>query len=904
MPAQELPVLPADKNITSGSLDNGITYYVASNNAETGKIDVALVQRSGYSSEDSLSRGGSVVHGIGALATLPRFKSPSPLKFLVSNAVWPGPDGYVTISDDATVFRFRNVPVTQTMEAVDSTLLMVFEIINAAPGAKSGRYPTGAQAIVISGDITAPVVKGKLNMLSMLIDKGGEESLPDTYSWQPSSEPEIRRLPAPVSMLGTFSLTWRSPRIPREQMQTIQPLASGLLFKELAVLSEKRLSRALRDAEIAYTGLEAKYVSSAETSGDETFTVSVTVAMRDYKEAARLVVSVMADIDKNGTSVAEYRDVDCKSRADIALTGGTRVRANSYYSDKCISSFLYGTSLATEKSNAEYLTGKAVSSDVYLRLFNNFSAAILDGSKNLIVTSQADTVLLTVPDIKSFLASWNTVPDMEKAPLTGQSDTLSFTLASAKKIKLKEEQADPMAGGLILTYSNGMRVIYKKTDSKGLLRYSLNMKGGWSSIPELRSGEGAYVEDMLLLGNIGSMSGQRFRDMLAANGIEMNVSVTPNDMSIRGSAPSNKLMLLMKALAAVSGKRSVDAAAFTKYCHSKAIEHMLEARSDSRLKSLTDSLLCPKNRYVKEKLNIGLPKNLPVKSETYFSRQFSNMGNSVLIITGDVSEAAVKKSMLSSLGRFPSGRTTAPRFRNEAEFSKTLSVKTLPAADDARIELGFTTPTAFGQAEFMTAGIAVENMEAAVNKAVVPLGWNCQAVWDLVMFPDERLTARLHLSREDYRSMPASMVPEDSVQVVLATAQRALDKIAREGISSEAFSMGRSYWVGDITTWSGDPEYMLRLFELRYNYGRDFITGLKEKADRLRKEDVDAEIRALVGGGSSVIVIPKKYKPLVLNEVKLPEPEMPVLPERHEQVDSTGLLQLYKEYFLWQSTEQ
>ena len=904
MPAQGLPVLPADKNITTGTLDNGISYYIANNKTEAGRLDISLVQRAGYSSEDSLSRGGSVVHSMGALASLPRFRSPSPLRYLVSKAVWPGPEGYATIGTDATVFRFRDIPVTPTMEAVDSTLLMVFEIVNAAPGAVSGRYPIGSQAIILAGDITASVATGKLNMLSMLIDHKDTDAIEDSYRWQTTSEPEIRRLPAPAPMLGTFSLTWRSPRTPRDQMSTIQPLVSGLFFGELAALAEKRLSKAFRDEGVAVTGLGAEYISSDITPGDETFTVRATVAMRDYKKAAWLVISTMAEIDRSGTTLAEYRDVSSKVRTDIALTGGTRVRTNEYFADKCTASFLYGASLATDKAKAEYLTGKDVNPEVYLKLFNNFSAAILDGKNNLVVTSQADTTLLSVKDIRRYLSRWNISPVEEPVHITAQSDTLSLSLASAHKVKLKEEQADPMAGGQLLTYSNGMRVVYKKTDSKGVFRFSWNIKGGWASIPELKPGEGAYVADMLLLGNIGSMSGQRFRDMLEANGISLTVSVTPNDMSIRGEAPSNKLPLLMKALAAISNKRSPDAAAFTKYCHSLAITHMLEAKTDARMSNLTDSLLCPRNRYITEKLDIGLPKNLPVKAETYFGRQFANMGNGVLIITGDVTDAALRKTMLSWLGRFPSGKGSAPRFRNEAGFTTTLARKVLPAADDARIDLGYTVPADFNQADFITAGVAVEEVERAVCEAVVPLGWSCDTKWDLHMFPDERLTVRLHLQRQDYRGMPASLVPVDSVDVVLSKVKTALDTLVRGGISTQRLTLSKAYMVSDVKSWTSDPKYLLRLFELRYNYGRDFLSGLQEKADKIKKNDVDAMITRLLSGGASELIVPKKYKGEMIVEPVIPEPEL-YIPKRTEPEDPLGLLQLFKEVCLqWQSMEQ
>lgn len=51
MPAADLPSLPAASQIRTGALDNGIAYYIVTNNSEKGKANVALVQKSGYDYE-------------------------------------------------------------------------------------------------------------------------------------------------------------------------------------------------------------------------------------------------------------------------------------------------------------------------------------------------------------------------------------------------------------------------------------------------------------------------------------------------------------------------------------------------------------------------------------------------------------------------------------------------------------------------------------------------------------------------------------------------------------------------------------------------------------------------------------------------------------------------------------
>ena len=54
MPAADLPQLPVASSIKTGTLDNGIAYYLVTNSTEKGKADVALVRRGGYDMESGV----------------------------------------------------------------------------------------------------------------------------------------------------------------------------------------------------------------------------------------------------------------------------------------------------------------------------------------------------------------------------------------------------------------------------------------------------------------------------------------------------------------------------------------------------------------------------------------------------------------------------------------------------------------------------------------------------------------------------------------------------------------------------------------------------------------------------------------------------------------------------------
>lgn len=899
MPAAELPVLKGDGNITVGVLENGITYYVVPNKTEAGRLDISLLQKFGYSSEDSLSRGLAVVHSIGSLASLPRFRSPSPIKYLVQNRIWPTPGGYVTIGSDATVYNFRNIPVQSGLEAADSTLLMVFEIIKNAPDAAKGHFPNKSQAIIISGDITLNAALSKLNMLSMLVEKREKSIEPKPYEWVETPSPRIKYTCPSDPALATISFTWRAPRTPGDQINTIQPLVTGMFFRELETLAEKRLSRQLGLAGLGFSSLSATYTGSEFTDGDELFTVTATVAPKDLRKASRVIIDVMASIGLKGSVPLEYRDIRQNVRSRAMVYGSTAASLNVDYTQKCINSFLYGTSLATRQTRVDYLVSRNLDEKVSLDIFNSFASALLSPSKNLDIECRADSTVLGREDLKSLLRSdWKlSNPDKMPEEVALISDTLHLSLAPAKKIRIVETAADPMSDATVFTLSNGIRVVFKQTAGEKIFRYSWNQKGGYSMVSSLHEGEGAYVGDMLFTGNIGSTPGRKFKGMLSANGITMTPEVGVNGFAIRGTAPNGKLLLTLKALASVAFKRSSDSQAYEQYVRSQKVASALTAVSPMGDRYVLDSLLCPKGLHDGIKSRIHLSKNLPSKAEEFYQRQFKNMSNGVLVIVGSFDEQALRKVLLSTLNRFPDGKASAPRFRSNSQFSTGRKVLNLAPSRSPRVSMGYTMEMHFDLTGFITSGIINGLVEDAVSKAVVPLGWSCRSEWDLKMFPDERLFLRLYLHKADYRGLPATLVSCESSDEVLAAAENAVKSLGKKAIASEEFNNIKAYMTNDCVQWTKDNDYLVRLFELRYNYGKDFVSGIKEKSGAILADDVRAQISKLAQGGFSAIVVPmiKQEERIVESAPALPP--LPGLGKVAEPSDSTGFARLFRQIY-------
>ena len=126
--AQDLPLMPPDPAVTTGVLPNGMTYYLVANPSSKGLADFALIQKTGRQTVSSSDASKVVSASREALASLPRMKSVSPQAFLTAHGAAPGRDGFVKVSDNATLYHFDNVVVSAEKTVVDSTLLLLLDI--------------------------------------------------------------------------------------------------------------------------------------------------------------------------------------------------------------------------------------------------------------------------------------------------------------------------------------------------------------------------------------------------------------------------------------------------------------------------------------------------------------------------------------------------------------------------------------------------------------------------------------------------------------------------------------------------------------------------------------------------------------------------------------------------------
>lgn len=888
VPAAELPTLPADSNIKAGKLGNGISYYIVANSRGTGKVDIALVQKVGRLDENKENAGETIVRARAAINELPHFTEMTPFRFMYGKYIWPGSEGYVKVTDDATIFRFPNITNSTGKESVDSTLLMVFDIIGKDNHVMKSIYVPENQAIIVAGDVDVQAVLGKMNMLSMLVVDKKAAQKPDKYEWKQTKGPEYAPRFSKDTLLASISIDYKLPRVPKESVGTVLPLVSSRYFSELGVLLRKRLARALRQEDIPVAGIDFNYRGSTSYSGDEHYIISVSASRSDLLEATRVLAGVLAELDVNGAAQGEYSDASNQVVVSIKRSGLYGEVPNEDYVEICTSAFLYGASMASPKTNLDFFTRRSLDEEASLKLFNNFVSAVLDKSVNLTLgCSSGDAVSLEDDIKKTFSDAWDS--KAVKLPfsnhIVSHNDTTGFRPQGLKS-KIRSVSSEPVSGGQMITFVNGIKVIYKRMPtSDKMFYYSWMVRGGYSQVPELSAAGADYLPDMLKMYNVAGMTSERFQDMLAANGITIDAEVSVADCFIRGAAPANRLPLLMKALSGLANDRSIDTKAFGYYRKCKSLVNRYSVGSKEHKAAVLDSILTHDNQSSDYMRVAEVRPDIQANAEKFYSKVFSKMNDGVLIITGDVDENVLKKVLSQYIAGFKTSRGSAYRSRIH---NKNISgrVTVYKYGEKPSISIAMASPLNQTVENYMSGIIAGSALKDAVARAAVVYGWNIDADWHFSMFPEETFNINLYLSRASDEGLPASMMPSDSAEMVLSSVRKAIANAGAKGLDARHLTAGKAEIKGLFSIWKNNPAIMRSIIELRYAYGKDLMTGYDAKLNAVSAGSVNSILKSLSEGSTAEYVVRMKNVHSV-NEAIMPVPVFPNVPQMRPVSDFT-----------------
>ena len=823
MSAQQLPTLGQQSGIITGRFANGITYYIVSNTSSKGYANFALIKKGVDNQEDVRA---ALDYG-----------------FLASKGVGYTRDGYVSYSGGAAIFNFEDVPTFQSV-ALDSTIILLFDLINSTKG---------EQAIVACGDLDAAKLKDRFSLMSLTVSKREAAGERPAYVWNPSDRARFLHYNNGCRHLSEIRVTYSTSRTPQKYMSTPQPLVATMFSRQLGYILRKRIEAVFAEKDIPLGHINFDYIDSSKTDSDEQYCFEIGVDEKDVEAATSLIAGVLADLDKNGVSHEEFQDAKIRFLA-WAQEKTASTMTNKDYVSLCTANYIYGASMASRKEIVNFFSGRKISPEQDLSLFNRFVGALLDVRRNLTVQYGTPSDSLDTKALERvFKNSWKALET--PAAYRGKAgDTLSLYYPVDRKLKIKTEVSDPQTGGSLWTFNNGMKVVFRKTsDSK--VRYAFMLRGGFTEVPGIKEGESAFVGDMLGLYDVCGMEAMHFRNMLEANGITMNCKVTVSDMRIVGTTPADKLNLLFRSLFSIQKNRTLNKRSFDYYRRSEALRQEDFRFSTEGINAVADSIMCPDFYYPPTKSLGKLSDDLPENAEAYFATQFLKCQDGIIFIEGNIDPYGLQKFLCRVMSSFRGNKSYSVRPKVTYQLRSGWSTYTVDKSDrlvgdgsSANVAMAAERP--FTMQAWCAFRIAVEHIRRELVMDLAPMGYYFDIIPNLTLLPTERIALFINCHPCPSEGLPADVEPADPMEVMNCL-RESLARISSAPLSPATMKGLKEALAQEMAGEAADPDYVMEAFLRRHSEGKDMISNYSTYLGKVTVDDVAAVVDAL-GKGSKV----------------------------------------------------
>ena len=827
--AQGLPTLGKASEITTGELPNGISYYIVKNASLPGYADFALVQPS------RSDRTGPRKD----LDALPNFRSRKPWQFLADYGVSYGERGYVQHLRDATVMRFRDVPVSGTA-FYDSTLLMLLDL------SRSSEY---RQAVMVCGDVDASAVRERLRVLSMTVPARRAEENAFEYSWRQQDSAVVTTSTGPV---GSIRIMYRSPRTDPELMNTIQPVMSHVLASEFEIILDRRIRAAFTSEDIPLAGFRFHYTGSDETSGDELYTIVIETSPECLERAVGLTAGVLSTLDGSGATLDEVSFARSVVSEATARDDDNTHLSNSRYMDKCISAYLYGSNLASESSIGKLFTGRRLDVSRERELLGRYISATLSADRNLHLHARS-TVRPHPDSIRTrFAEGWRKGCGIA-ADIPVQSDTLLLRTPS-RKARVRSTAIDAYSGCKMWTFSNGMTVFFKKTADKGAFWYGYMAKGGWTEIPGITPEEAACASEVASLEKTAILSASKWKDLLEMNGISLNTEISLSDIRITGEAPSGKLTLLLKSILAMATNASPDTEAYKRYRREAALRFRRDRYTAEGTRAILDSTMCPSYIYAAGSMPGTPGDDFAERVDSYIAKKGANSHNSIIVLMGDLDEASTLRTLSQILSGFPTGRQRVARPRLTYPL-RTCWTTTYTSGDwrEKGVSVSLSALWQFSAESNMLLRVACAALEDELARSLSGKGFRYSVSGDAELLPAESVSLYVNCYPVPASGLPASVVPARPSDALDAV-RSCINSLSLKEVSPQVLERAKAKVLGNMAATVGNTAISRDNILYRNALGRDLGNSYEGRIKAISASEVRGFFSALSSCQSEFVV--------------------------------------------------
>lgn len=713
----------------------------------------------------------------------------TPADFLKRRGVPYTAEGFVSYFDGARVFRFPDVNV-RDKATTDSTLLMMLDFMLLSDG---------PQTIIVCGDIDKANFQERLSTLSLVVPEVNRQKVE-------FSIPREASVLKNDSQSGRVTLSFRLGTASREDAGTAVPLMSEYLYLQLRYILKDRLELAFKEEDIPF------YIDLGKEE------MAINFREEDDERARTIIYDALSDLSLGGTTIEELTFAKELALPDIVSTGLKQGKANSFYVDRCIYSILSGSNLASEETIRNFFSRRKISQKRELEHFNNFATALL-GSE--------------FPSTDGFRFKRHSFPDINSA-----------LKVNPKGAKLANTTVEPMSGGKIWMFNNGVKVIYKNIPSEGGFRFCLAQRGGASSMPNLEPGESAFLSDMFLLNRYAGIEGVEFNQMLKTRGVNMYYTVSLEDTVLGGDAPKGELETVLKALLKIAYDRQSDGRAFEHYRRCKELR---TTTSLPEIYSVMDSLMCPDYAYHEKSSAFNIKDGLLDRANSFFDQRFSNVSDGVFILMGNIPESEALSTLSKYLGSFDTSGPYALRERVHYDFYSG-RITNIVEGEEPSVNLAATGLLPVTPDNYLTFLLAKEAVKVQFAKSLSALGMYAEVSGRVEIAPVERFSFYITLRPCTQDGLPAGVEVHDPLEVVNKLREE-FSRMQYMVISDVEFASYKEIVKKNMSSTLSSAYGMMSYALFRYSNCRDLTSAYNSRIDKIVIDDLRWILEEIISSG-------------------------------------------------------
>ena len=703
--AQMAQPCPIDQNVRIGKLDNGLTYYIRHNEKPAQRADFYIAQKVGSVLEEENQRG--LAHFLEHMAFNGTTNLPGMMlrEYLQSRGIKFGENLNAGTGIDQTVYMVTNVP-TNLPGLVDTCLLilhdwssfialeeaeidnergvileelrtredaserMMKEVLplmypnspyaNRLPGGlpevvANFEYQTlrdyyhkwyrpDLQGVIIVGDIDVDAIEARIKEMFADIPAPVDPAPRPQFMIEDNVEPIIAIASDPEATSYDINIFYKTEATPDSLKNDINYWIAQYALNIISSMEINRLQEITQKANPPFV-YGYSYYSNYYLAPTEDAWCSMAMA----KDAAGIDEAITALVTENkrmaefGFTEAEYERAKANFLKQIESQYEDRNNTeNRRYVNEILSHFISNEPMMGIET--EYAYYQNIVPNIPLPVINMFAQQLVHNDNLVIMITAPQKEGETLPTQEEILKVYEAANAQTVEPYQEEVFDGPIVSKMPKPGKIKNEADMPEFDAKVLTLSNGMRIVYKKTNFKeDEIRFSAISEGGISALKQEDFITLQELDDLIRIGGVGNFSRTDLPKVLAGKKLSVNPSIGTYAESMSGFCTPKDLETTMQLIYLYFTSPRSDEEAFQSYA--QRTKAALENQELNPMVTFSDSLtkVLYNNHPLRMRMKAAdVDKIDYAKAMKIYKDRFKDPNNFTFYFVGNIDEATFK----------------------------------------------------------------------------------------------------------------------------------------------------------------------------------------------------------------------------------------------------------------------